>query len=226
MSSAAASKLAASRLVSSRHSTGFTPAGAPIDRSEAACLTCHRSTGSLSGWARSSHHRSDVSCMSCHEHVAHRGARERSVQQMESCGECHRDVVSEFRFPNHHRVPEGALACSDCHNPHETVLPTHDRELRTDSCVGCHREKAGPFVYAHNADRVDGCVVCHEPHGSLREAMLKVEPPRLCQSCHVPSRHPTEARQPGNKFVIGRACLSCHQKIHGSNHPSGFAFTR
>jgi hypothetical protein len=26
--------------------------------------------------------------------------------------------------------------------------------------------------------------------------------------------------------VISRACAQCHANIHGSNHPSGFAFTR
>jgi hypothetical protein len=26
--------------------------------------------------------------------------------------------------------------------------------------------------------------------------------------------------------VLGRSCSNCHVNIHGSNHPSGFAFTR
>jgi len=67
---------------------------------------------------------------------------------------------------------------------------------------------------------------CHEPHGGVRDKMLKVSPPRLCQQCHVETLHPTEARLPTQKFVIGRACLQCHANVHGSNHPSGFAFTR
>jgi hypothetical protein len=56
--------------------------------------------------------------------------------------------------------------------------------------------------------------------------MLKLSLPRLCQQCHVETRHPTEARLPTNKLVISRACAQCHANIHGSNHPSGFAFTR
>jgi hypothetical protein len=64
---------------------------------------------------------------------------------------------------------------------------------------------------------------------------LKVSKPRLCQQCHVETRHPTRpyGREPGPgsaitnlKYVLGRQCLNCHVNIHGSNHPSGFAFTR
>jgi hypothetical protein len=61
--------------------------------------------------------------------------------------------------------------------------------------------------------------------------MLKVAKPRLCQQCHIETRHPTrpygkESSASNLKFISGRQCLSCHVNIHGSNHPSGFAFTR
>jgi hypothetical protein len=59
--------------------------------------------------------------------------------------------------------------------------------------------------------------------------MLKTAKPRLCQQCHVPTRHPTNpyGRDTGSlKFVLGQSCLNCHINIHGSNHPAGFAFTR
>jgi predicted CXXCH cytochrome family protein len=75
----------------------------------------------------------------------------------------------------------------------------------------------------------ESCANCHDPHGSNHENMLKTAKPRLCQQCHIESRHPTSpyGRDTGSlKFVLGRQCLSCHANIHGSNHPSGFAFTR
>jgi hypothetical protein len=59
--------------------------------------------------------------------------------------------------------------------------------------------------------------------------MLKVAKPRLCQQCHVESRHPTNpyGRDSASlKFVLGRSCVDCHVNIHGSNHPGGHAFTR
>ena len=73
------------------------------------------------------------------------------------------------------------------------------------------------------------CTNCHDPHGSNHERMLKVAKPRLCQQCHIETRHPTNpyGRDAASlKFVLGRACNSCHVNIHGSNHPSGFAFER
>ena len=53
----------------------------------------------------------------------------------------------------------------------------------------------------------------------------------LCQRCHIGTRHPstiydgTSLAQRSNRLV-NRGCISCHQQIHGSNHPSGNAFAR
>jgi predicted CXXCH cytochrome family protein len=77
---------------------------------------------------------------------------------------------------------------------------------------------------------VESCATCHDPHGTNHENMLKVSKPRLCQQCHIESRHPTSpygTTDAGSiKFVLGRSCVECHANIHGSNHPSGHAFTR
>jgi hypothetical protein len=56
--------------------------------------------------------------------------------------------------------------------------------------------------------------------------MLKLGLPRLCQACHVSTGHATNPRAPNDRFAAGSSCLQCHTNIHGSNHPSGFAFTR
>ncbi len=68
--------------------------------------------------------------------------------------------------------------------------------------------------------------------------MLKVSRPRLCQQCHNASYHPSQPRSDGltpvngavvvndRQFIMGRQCQNCHFNIHGSNHPSGKAFTR
>ena len=34
------------------------------------------------------------------------------------CISCHNETKSQFMKPFHHKVLEGAMACSDCHNPH------------------------------------------------------------------------------------------------------------
>jgi DmsE family decaheme c-type cytochrome len=121
------------------------------------------------------------------------------------------------------------MSCTSCHNPHGGVTPQLLKENSVnETCYTCHAEKRGPFLWEH-APVTESCTSCHQPHGSNHEAMLKVTKPRLCQQCHIETRHPT--RPYGNdlaskKFVLGRACNSCHVNIHGSNHPSGFAFTR
>jgi DmsE family decaheme c-type cytochrome len=97
-----------------------------------------------------------------------------------------------------------------------------------DNCFRCHTEKRGPFLWPHQPV-VDSCKNCHDPHGSNHEAMLLVAKPRLCQMCHIESRHPTNpyVRDTASaKFLLGRSCVNCHANIHGSNHPAGFTYTR
>jgi DmsE family decaheme c-type cytochrome len=126
----------------------------------------------------------------------------------------------------HMPVREGAMECSSCHAVHgsvTTALLNHD--TINDGCYSCHAEKRGPFLWEH-APVNENCLDCHDPHGSIRQAMLRLNPPRLCQQCHIETLHPTEARLPTSKFAIGRSCMNCHSNVHGSNHPSGFGFTR
>jgi hypothetical protein len=39
-------------------------------------------------------------------------------------------------------------------------------------------------------------------------------------------RHQTIAGGPDRFFMINRGCTNCHNRIHGSNHPSGPLFFR
>jgi DmsE family decaheme c-type cytochrome len=121
------------------------------------------------------------------------------------------------------------MTCTSCHNPHGSVSPSLLKEVSVnDTCFTCHAEKRGPFLWQH-APQNESCMNCHDPHGSNHERMLKVAKPRLCQQCHNERTHPTVpyGRDAASlKFVLGRQCLNCHVNIHGSNHPSGFAFTR
>jgi predicted CXXCH cytochrome family protein len=79
----------------------------------------------------------------------------------------------------------------------------------------------------------ESCTTCHDPHGSNNERMLVSKQPFLCQRCHVTSRHPPTVydgfvlknSSNANK-IFGRACVACHQQIHGSNAPSGKALLR
>ena len=126
------------------------------------------------------------------------------------------------------------MSCSSCHNVHGS---TNVKLLKAgttidESCVSCHAEKRGPFLWEH-APVSDSCTTCHDPHGSNNDRMLVAKQPFLCQRCHVTSRHPPtvydgyvlQTTQNANK-IYGKSCVSCHQQVHGSNAPGGKAFLR
>ena len=101
------------------------------------------------------------------------------------CFSCHGNIQAQFALPIHHRVPEGLMKCTDCHNPHGSINRASLNAPYWETCVKCHVEKRGPCVYEHAAVRVEGCIVCHNPHGSTNHFMLvRREGRQLCLQCH------------------------------------------
>jgi DmsE family decaheme c-type cytochrome len=192
--------------------------GRDAEHQRAVCAACHGDEPALRHAARGAHQRHDVGCLTCHSPAAPahdvRGDAERR------CLECHRDVAAQFALPNRHPVPDGAMGCSDCHNAHDARPKVRDRALREGSCVRCHAQYRGPFVFAHQASRSDGCVICHAPHGATNRRMLThATSQQTCLQCHAdfPAFHD---QTPGAVFTN---CLGCHTEVHGSNH-SRFLF--
>ena len=202
----------------------------PVERRNDVCLACH-TKGDRLFWKGSAHDSRDVACTSCHKVMEDHSPRNQLAlsTELETCGTCHLQKRAAQMRSSHMPLREGKMTCSSCHNPHGTVTPTLLKENSlNDSCYRCHTEKRGPFLWTH-APVPESCSNCHDPHGSNHESMLKVAKPRLCQQCHIESRHPTNpyGRDTASlKFVMGRACSNCHVNIHGSNHPGGHAFTR
>ena len=109
------------------------------------------------------------------------------------------------------------------------------KRLADTTCVGCHGEKRGPFLWEH-APVTDSCTNCHTPHGSNITPLLKSRAPFLCDECHD-GPHNSQAAygtavagiQGGgavkggnpNSNAVGRACMNCHVMVHGSNSPTG-----
>jgi len=197
------------------------------------CLTCHLNQPTQVGRITNSHAKNQVACVACHS--IHKngpnGLVARKIPDINKlCASCHPDVWASFQRPYTHKLPQGAMSCVDCHNPHGSFLP---RSLQTVSanepgCLKCHGDLAGPFVYEHAPVKLEGCMACHQPHGSSNPRMLTRQVVRLvCQECH--SNLPgTALAAKGTLGTVGPAihdlasprfqnCTNCHQKVHGSN---------
>ncbi|MEW5755376.1 MAG: DmsE family decaheme c-type cytochrome [Pseudomonadota bacterium] len=195
------------------------------EKANAVCLNCHEG-GKRMEWSLSKHANRDLKCITCHQVHNMRGrdpVRERATQA-QVCISCHKDRRAQINLPHRHPIPEGKVACSDCHNPHGSAGPSMmARDSVNETCYTCHMEKRGPFIHTHQPVQED-CSTCHDPHGTTNPALLKIRVPFLCQSCHEPGNHQHNLAQLGGDFwsnnFEARGCLNCHTQIHGTNNPS------
>ena len=198
---------------------------------EQRCLTCHQ--GNHESFQRSAHAEAKVVCTSCHSvHAAQTDAKLLRASQPTLCYQCHKDVKPAFSKPFHHKVNEGLMQCSDCHDPHGSFEKsmTKSAAQQDQICIKCHQENAGPFIYEHPVVKTEGCVFCHSPHGSANPRLLaRNNLNQLCLQCHTGAQatHASAGRQ----FTAGgpptspvhdqsmqySSCIICHSQIHGSN---------
>ena len=81
----------------------------------------------------SSHAKNQVSCVTCHKIHANgpMGLVPQGYAAINTqCAGCHLNVWAQFQKPNHHRVPENAMSCVDCHNPHGSIRPASQQSFR------------------------------------------------------------------------------------------------
>jgi DmsE family decaheme c-type cytochrome len=215
------------------------------------CLTCHKNETTHIGRINSGHAKNEVSCTACHSVHTNNGqggftavtavagvkagaaASSPMSKVNQLCASCHADVWASFQQPFRHKLPEGAMSCVDCHNPHGSFLPGAARTSRQafaanePGCFRCHGDLMGPFTFEHAPVKLEGCTTCHAPHGTNNPRMLTRSEVRfVCLECHANLPLPTVAagtplggvppafhdlRSP--RF---RECSVCHQKIHGS----------
>ncbi len=209
----------------------FNPAKAKGKEVDEKCLTCHQ--GQHANFERSAHGEANVSCISCHS-IHHSEDKDQLLKaaQPTLCFQCHTDVKPEFNMPFHHKVEEGLIKCSDCHDPHGTF---NRKNLRASTqqdavCTKCHTETAGPFVYEHAVVKTEGCVACHFPHGGPNPRLLnRANVNTICLQCHSPSPNFTTTQPMGpahNQAVQYQSCTICHTEVHGSNISAVFFATQ
>ena len=204
----------------------FSFAKATPKQVEQRCLSCH--VGEHPNFARTAHGQAGVSCISCHAmHTFAPETRLLKAPQPLLCYQCHTDIKAQFAMPFHHKVNEGLMQCTDCHNPHGTF---QDKLLKTSAdqnqvCAKCHAENIGPFVYEHPPSKLEGCTSCHFPHGSPNPRLLtRSNVNSMCLQCHSASMNFTAPGTPSfhNQANQYQACTNCHVQIHGSNANSFF----
>jgi DmsE family decaheme c-type cytochrome len=211
------------------------------------CLACHSGKESHNNFKRGEHWRNDVGCTDCHTaHGPNHGDSEAgSITQIadvsrqnpnsatemmlkssepQLCMSCHSETKSQFSKPFHHKVLEGTMKCSDCHNAHGGFEAKQTKlSVGADAaCIKCHTDKQGPFVFEHAPLKVEGCSACHTPHGSSNPKMLKRPQVRqLCLECHSGITEQLAEGPTGGPHsqtsIRSTSCTVCHAAIHGSN---------
>jgi len=210
------------------------PAHLTASQTSRICLKCHLNQTIHIGRIHNSHADNAVSCTACHSVHAHgpMGIVPRKAAAINQlCASCHTAVWAQFQRPYKHRLPEGAMSCVDCHNPHGTIFEASFQSYAANEpgCYRCHGNLRGPFTFEHAPVRLQGCTTCHEPHGSANPRMLvRAEVRYLCLECHA--NLPTAPGPPTNPAALGgvppafhnllspqfQNCTVCHTKIHGS----------
>ncbi len=173
------------------------------------CLNCH--SGTRARFFASPHGKALMDCTNCHSDLMTVTRIKKSPTKI--CISCHQEVLAQFELNERHRLQEGILECTTCHDQHAPSTKNRLGGFKHESCLNCHTDKGGPFLYEHGASRIEGCSSCHEVHGSPnRHLLIHQSISDLCFSCHVaaPSFHSRFTSQSTN-------CTVCHATIHGSN---------
>jgi DmsE family decaheme c-type cytochrome len=202
---------------------------------ESTCLACH-ADHVREDWMMSDHRIAGVQCADCHQVHAVKDVNNYK-RPTERCYECHSEVKAASFMPSRHPIAEGKMECSDCHNVHGGSNEFEMNGTARESCLNCHAQQEGPFVFEHPPVNED-CLICHTPHGSVADFLLKQAEPSLCLSCHSMHFHagvegvdgefstPNDPDRAGVstpdawKKVMLTKCTQCHSEIHGSDLPS------
>ena len=194
------------------------------------CLTCHKTNSEVAAWKMGKHSSNNVRCVDCHaNHTTSKIVDGKVLEnKTQTCFQCHKEQQLQAKAYSHHPLIEGKVSCNDCHNPHGTL---NDHNLRAETvnalCYKCHTDKRGPFLWEHPPVE-ENCLNCHNSHGSNHMRLLKKSAPNVCQECHNWSNHPSAPRSSAQGYgasgtanfssqFVGRACLNCHTKVHGSH---------
>ena len=193
----------------------FNPATASAKEVDEKCEACHG--GNHANFERSSHGKGGVSCIGCH--IIHAPGAPKDllkVEQPQLCFQCHSDVKPQFSMPVHHKIEEGLISCTDCHDVHNALGENKLASARWQFlvCTKCHAPAAGPFLYKHAAVEAEGCIACHFPHGGQNPKLLiQANVNTICQQCHLPSLNSTAGMPAVPAHILSAQSPSCISSV-------------
>ncbi len=127
------------------------PAHLAPAQADQVCLKCHLNQPAHIGRHAGQPSRNAVGCIACHS--IHQDGAEGLVLAKTSrgerlCASCHADIWAEFQRPYKHRLPEGAMSCVDCHNPHGSIARASGQSYAANEpgCFKCHGNLRGPLL--------------------------------------------------------------------------------
>jgi DmsE family decaheme c-type cytochrome len=147
---------------------------------------------------------------------------------IDTCVQCHEDVVKEWKHTPHAASSQG---CEGCHGPGKAhvdgggdktkirVFKTLSARDSSATCMECHN-KAGQkhWMGSTHDSRKIACTTCHNPHpkgGMVPKALLVKPQMLLCTSCHLQKK--AQLLRPGHMPLREgqMQCTSCHNP-HGT----------
>jgi hydroxylamine dehydrogenase len=222
----------------------------------AECVGCHYNVtpGIVkqhleSPMANASKHEDSVACIDCHggTHTTNEDYAKAAMPTMETCNECHKKQVKQFKKGKHNLawfgmksqiawhgqpgsiVDKGYKGCSGCHKLGEKGL-VGIADGNAGALQHDNGEEAAKYRYG-NAQ----CDACHTRHSFKQD---EAGDPRACSNCHMGFDHPQWEMYMSSKHGIiwdienqksdvnGRAptCQKCHMNEgdHEVTTPWGF----
>jgi predicted CXXCH cytochrome family protein len=117
------------------------------------CMSCH-STGYdkvSQTWQAEG-----VTCVACHPLNPNHPKEPMAVDRTgKLCGTCHTETYFEWQASTHRN---NDLACSSCHDPHQTNLKAADSATL---CATCHQKLSDGFTHTAHSQQGLTCADCH-----------------------------------------------------------------
>ncbi len=165
---------------------------APHKRAQGAltrCAGCHEDKSRIAKlWPAHSAHRE--ACNNCHE--------PHGVQNVKSCGDCHKTQAASAQGGRHR--------CVQCHSPH--AAPPSSKQGWWGKCVGCHATQV------EASKKHTACNACHKPHAFSPPACTSCHKSMTSKAAHAVKAHQTctDCHDAHAATFPGRAeCLKCHK---------------